>query len=103
MLIPNTQSSTSPPYTQLEVWLRGDPYRGAARPIYVEVTGTGGSSRQFKVGLLKDVWGAYHFPLARALRSGESVKSVSIYVRGEDVQPHNGLFLVGAVYLKTGE
>jgi hypothetical protein len=94
-------SATLADYRELEVWLRGDPVRGCASPVYVRVEGNRGSTRSFKIKRIREDWRPYHFPLARALRRGdERVKAVSIFVDAKDVTPPLGTVLFGGLYLR---
>ncbi len=88
-------------YKEIEVWLRGDPVRGAALPVYVRTEGSKGSTRTFKIKRIRDNWRPYHFPLYKALRasSDERLTAVSIFVDGKDVTPPLGTILFGGLYL----
>jgi len=92
--------STLDDYTHLVVWMRGDPVRNNAKPVRFEVVGTRGSKKTFRLMKFRDTWSPYQFPLYRAIRPGESVKSVSVFVDASEVTPPLGLFLVGAIYLE---
>jgi hypothetical protein len=93
--------ATRADYKELEIWLRGDPVRGCASPVYVRLKGSRGSEKRFKIKRLKAQWRPYHFPLYRALRSGknERLKEVQVFVDAKDVTPPLGTILFGGMYL----
>ncbi len=95
-------SATGAEYKELEIWMRGDPVRGGASPVYVRVEGSNGSKRTFKVKRVRDDWRPYHFPLDRVLRGSKSerIKAVSVFVDAKDVTPPLGTLLFGGLYLK---
>lgn len=89
-------------YKELEIWLRGDPVRGGASPVYVRVEGSRGSKRTFKIKRVRDNWRPYHFPLHKALRrsTDERLHAVSVFVDAKDVTPPLGTILFGGLYLR---
>ena len=95
-------SATAAEYKELEIWMRGDPVRGGASPVYVRIEGSRGSKRTFKVKRVRDDWRPYHFPLARVLRrsKAERISAVSVFVDAKDVTPPLGTVLFGGLYLK---
>ena len=95
------RSATTASYKNLRVWLRGEPARQPAAPVYVEVVGSKGSRRTFKIVRLRETWRHYHFPLNKALRkAGESVREVSIFLDAKDVMPPLGHVMFGGLYLE---
>jgi hypothetical protein len=94
--------ATRTEYKELEIWLRGDPVRGGASPVYVRLEGSSGSKRTFKIKRIRDNWRPYHFPLDRALRrsNNERLSAVSVFVDAKDVTPPLGTILFGGLYLK---
>lgn len=95
------RSATKEAYKNVRVWLRGEPARQPAAPVYVEVVGSKGSRRTFKIVRLRETWRQYHFPLNRALRkAGESVREVSIFLDAKDVMPPLGHIMFGGLYLE---
>jgi len=95
-------NATPAAYRRLVVWLRGDPVRGMASPVYVRVEGSAGSMRTFKIKRMREEWRQFGFPLATALRKSkdERLDRVSIYVDGKDVTPPLGTILFGGMYLE---
>jgi len=95
------RSATKAAYKNVRVWLRGEPARQPAAPVYVEVVGSKGSRRTFKIVRLRETWRQYYFPLNKALRkAGESVREVSIFLDAKDVMPPLGHIMFGGLYLE---
>jgi hypothetical protein len=97
-----TVAATATTHRQLMLWLKGDPVRGVASPVYVRLIGTNGSKRTYTIKRLKDRWSPYHFPLAGALRvaSAERLRRVMVFVNAKDVNPPLGTILFGGMYLE---
>lgn len=91
-------SITPATHDKLYVWLKGDPVRGPASPVYVRVKGSAGSSRTFKIKRLRDAWRPYHFPLYKALKKSEKLRRVTIFLDAKDVTPPLGTVLMGGMY-----
>lgn len=89
-------------YGRLVVWLKGDPVRGMAGPVYVRVEGSAGSKRVFKIKHVREDWVGFRFPLASAFRKSkeESVRRVLVYLDARDVIPPLGTILLGGMLLE---
>jgi hypothetical protein len=93
-------SATTATYDTLRVWLKGDPVHGFTTPVYVEVAGSFGHSRKFKIVRMRPQWTEFRFPLKGPLRSPEDrVRKVRVFVDSKDVYPPLSHIFFGGLYL----
>jgi hypothetical protein len=86
-------------FQSLVLWARGDPVRGPASPVYIQVTGSAGTTRTFEIRRLKEDWKAFSFKLHGIPGKGQSIRRVAVFVEAREVLPPNGTIMLGGLYL----